>query len=86
MFWDLKGAFVIRRFLRARQSPATIVLLPTWEAVPRTISDIDLWFVVRADNGCDQKGRRATSVTSKYIFTGWKGYSCQEIYNENLKV
>jgi hypothetical protein len=40
MFWDLNGATGTPRRESARQSAATVILFPTWDAVPSTIRDI----------------------------------------------
>jgi hypothetical protein len=42
IFWDLNGATLMPRFTRQRQMAATVTLLPTWDAVPRTKRDMEL--------------------------------------------
>jgi hypothetical protein len=50
MFWDLNGATAIPRRTRHRQIAATVTLLPTWDDVPTTNSDISVRTVVCRDD------------------------------------
>lgn len=93
MFWDLNGATDIPRRTRQRQMAATVTLLPTWDAVPTTNSDIALVYHRVPDHKTDALLSGTPAKNAEYyqkfhpspVKQIFSSRQCQDINKEKRK-